>query len=443
MYRTPGRNQINPAQGKLAVLLPGMGAVATTFIAGVEAVRKGLSVPVGSLTQLGMLAGGEGAGLEGALAIREAVPLAGLDDLVFGGWDISGGDCYEAAREARVLNPMDLEAVREFLSGVRPMEAVFDQEYVRNLRGTKVKSGKTKMALAEQLMADISNFIADNGCDRAVAVWCGSTEVFVELEGVHKTIKAFEKGLRENHPRISPAMIYAYALVRSGVPYANGAPNRAVDCPAIVQLAEREGVAIAGKDFKTGQTLMKTILAPGFARRMLGVSGWYSTNILGNRDGAVLDDPGSFRTKEETKLSVLDSILDKQEHPELYEEMVHKVRIDYYKPRGDDKEGWDNIDIFGWLGYPMQIKVNFLCRDSILAAPLVLDLALFMDLAQRSGRSGVQEWLSFYFKSPQLGSSQHVEHDIFVQHRMLEHALREMAAMSAAEALSNVHSLNG
>ncbi len=442
MYRTPGRNQIDPAQGKLAVLLPGMGAVATTFIAGVEAVRKGIAVPVGSLTQLGMLSGEEGSP-GGNIPIGEAVSLAQLDDLVFGGWDIAGGDCYEAAREAGVLHAAHLEAVRDFLTGIEPMPAVFDQQFVRNLRGTRVKSGPTKMALAEMLIEDIQTFLSDNGCNRAVAVWCGSTEVYVELEEVHQTIAAFEKGLRENHPRISPAMIYAYALVRAGVPYANGAPNRAVDCPAIVELAEREGVAIAGKDFKTGQTLMKTILAPGFSKRMLGVAGWYSTNILGNRDGVVLDDPGSFRTKEETKLSVLDSILDRDDHPELYADMVHKVRIDYYKPRGDDKEGWDNIDIFGWLGYPMQIKVNFLCKDSILAAPLVLDLALFMDLAQRSGRSGVQEWLSFYFKCPQAGDLQHVEHDIFVQHRMLEQTLREFAAMNAADALANIHSLNG
>ncbi|MBA2661238.1 MAG: inositol-3-phosphate synthase [Bradymonadaceae bacterium] len=441
MYRTPGGNHLDPAQGKLAVLLPGMGAVATTFIAGVEAVRRGASVPVGSLTQLGMLPGEEGTSQE-PVAIGEAVSLASLDDLVFGGWDIYEENCFEAACQADVLSREHLEAARDCLAAIKPMAAVFDQNYVRNLSGSNVKRGETKMDLAEALMADVANFMADNGCSRAVAIWCGSTESFVELEAVHQSIESFEKGLRTSHPKISPSMIYAYALLRSGVPFANGAPNRSVDCPAIVALAEREGVAIAGKDFKTGQTLMKTILAPGFAARLLGVHGWYSTNILGNRDGAVLDDPGSFRTKEESKLSVLDSILDKTKNPELYASMTHKVRIDYYPPRGDNKEGWDNIDIFGWMGYPMQIKINFLCRDSILAAPLVLDLALFMDLAQRSGRCGVQDWLSFYFKSPQQNGAESIEHNLFIQQRMLEQTLREIAGMSVARPLAHVRSLN-
>jgi myo-inositol-1-phosphate synthase len=432
MFRTPAEGPITAAQGKLAVLMPGMGAVATTFMAGVEAARRGRVKPVGSLTQLGVL--GFEDGLE-AQPLTQALPLAGLDDLVFGGWDIYGGSCYEAACEARVLNREDLGLVEEFLDGIRPMEAVFDQAYVRNLSGPNVKGIKGKRAQAEALIEDIAQFLEREGCDRAVAVWCGSTEVFVEPSPVHMSVEAFEKGLDTDDPAISPSMIYAYALIKSGVPYANGAPNLSVDCPALVELAHQEKVAICGKDFKTGQTLMKTVVAPGLAARHLGVRGWYSTNILGNRDGAVLDDPGSFRTKEESKLSVLHAILNDERYPELYAEMTHKVRIDYYPPRGDDKEGWDNIDIFGWMGYPMQIKINFLCRDSILAAPLVLDLALLMDLAQRSGEAGVQDWLSFFFKSPQKKDAKMVEHDLFVQREMLEAKLRRLSARAAEAAI--------
>ncbi|MFU8802172.1 MAG: inositol-3-phosphate synthase [Bradymonadaceae bacterium] len=429
MYRSPGDSSIGPAQGKLAVLLPGMGAVATTFMAGVEAARRDQVRPIGSLTQLGAMALVEG---EEAVPLREAVSLAQLDDLVFGGWDIYSGTCYDAAAEAGVLGFEHLGQAREFLSEIRPMEAVFDQDYVRNLSGPNIKNLKRKRAQAEALIEDIKGFIEANDCDRAVAVWCGSTESFVEPSPVHLSVEAFEKGLDEDDSAISPSMIYAYAFIMSGVPYANGAPNLSVDCPALVELAQREGVAICGKDFKTGQTLLKTVIAPGFAARLLGVRGWYSTNILGNRDGAVLDDPGSFRTKEESKLSVLQSILDAEKNPELYEKMDHKVRIDYYPPRGDNKEGWDNIDIFGWMGYPMQIKINFLCRDSILAAPLVLDLALLMDLSQRAGQFGVQDWLSFFFKSPQKKDGKMPEHNLFVQQRNLEAKLRELAARSTS-----------
>lgn len=430
MFRSPEVDPLGPAHGKLAVLLPGMGAVATTFMAGVEAARRGQVTPIGSLTQLGTMALGEDGEV---LALTEALPLASLDDLVFGGWDIYEGSCFDAACEARVLGSEHLAEGRRFLSEIRPMRAVFDQSYVRNLSGPNVKAIKSKRKQAEALIEDIERFIAEKGCTRAVAIWCGSTESFVEPSPVHMSVAAFEKGLDEDDGAISPSMIYAYALIKSGVPYANGAPNLSVDCPALVELAGREGVAICGKDFKTGQTLLKTVIAPGLAARHLGVRGWYSTNILGNRDGAVLDDPGSFRTKEESKLSVLHAILDAERQPELYGDMTHKVRIDYYPPRGDDKEGWDNIDIFGWMGYPMQIKVNFLCRDSILAAPLVLDLALFMDLAQRAGEVGVQDWLSFFFKSPQKKDGRMPEHDLFVQRSHLEEKIRYFAGRTSAE----------
>ena len=422
------RHATHAADGKLAVLMPGLGAVATTFIAGVHAIRRGESAPIGSLAMTGALPSADGA------LIRDVTPLAGLDDLVFGGWDIYEGNCYDAAKKAGVLKESDLERAREGLEAVSPMPAVFEQDYVRNLSGPNVKSEGTKAALAARLVDDIKGFMADNGCDRAVGVWCASTERFVVPSEVHLSVDAFEKGLEENHPAISPSMIYTYAFIKAGVPLANGAPNLACDVPALVTLAEREGVAIAGKDFKTGQTLMKTLLAPGFAARKIGVRGWYSTNILGNTDGAVLDDPGSFRTKEQSKLSVLESILDADANPELYGNLDHKVRIDYYPPRGDNKEGWDNIDIFGWLGYPMQIKINFLCRDSILAAPLVLDLALFMDLAQRAGASGVQEWLSFYFKAPQTTNDAVPTHDLFAQLDMLQARLGEFAESRAAAA---------
>lgn len=410
-----------PHTGRLAILMPGLGAVATTFIAGASMARRGLTSPVGSLTQLGDLTHD---GVQ--TPISDLVDLAGLDELVFGGWDIYEGTAWDAALRGDVLKYKDMEAVKEDLQAIHPMKAVFDQRYVRNLSGTNVKEATNKMDLAHALMEDIETFKTKNGCDRAVGVWCGSTEIYVQTSKVHMDLESFEQGMRDNNEAISPSMIYAYAFIKSGAPLANGAPNLALDIPALQELALQTGVPIAGKDFKTGQTLMKTILAPGFATRMLGVNGWYSTNILGNTDGAVLDDPASFKTKEMSKLSVLDSILDKERYPDLYADMSHKVRIDYYPPRGDNKEGWDNIDIFGWMGYPMQIKVNFLCRDSILAAPLVLDLALLLDLAKRAGRGGVQEWLSFYFKSPQTQDGGLPVHDLFDQRRDLDQALIEM-----------------
>ena len=407
--------------GRLAVLMPGLGAVATTFIAGASLARRGLTAPTGSLTQLGDI------NQDGQhTPILDLVDLAPLDDLVFGGWDIYEDTAWDAALRADVLKAKDLEAAREDLQAVKPMKAVFDQRYVRNLSGTHVKSAPTKMDLALALIDDIETFKQTHGCDRAVGVWCGSTEVFVQPSAVHMDLESFEQGLRDNNDAISPSMIYAYAFIKSGTPLANGAPNLGLDILAPPKLALETGGPIAGNDFKTGPTLMKTILAPGFATRMIGLNGWYSTNILGNTDGAVLDDPGSFKTKEVSKLSVLDSILDKERYPDLYENIAHKVRIDYYPPRGDNKEGWDNIDIFGWMGYPMQIKVNFLCRDSILAAPLVLDLALLLDLAARHNRGGVQEWLSFYFKSPQTQDGGLPVHDLFVQRTHLDNALLEM-----------------
>lgn len=419
---------IDNAPGKLGVLLPGLGAVGTTFIAGVLAARRGLAEPVGSLTQLGRMPAVGKQSQGPPPLIKDALGLAKLDDIVFGGWDIYEDNCYEAAKNAGVLTDAHLEPLKEELSQIRPMKAVFDPAYVRNISGPNVKKRATKMELADALVEDIQSFMKENQCERAVAVWCGSTEVFVEEQAVHQSLKAFEEGLKNNHDAISPTMIYAYAHIKAGVPFINGAPNRSLDTPALTEMAEEYGVAFAGHDFKTGQTLMKTILAPGLAARLLGVNGWYSTNILGNRDGAVLDDPGSFKSKEESKLSVLDSIFEPDKSPQLYGEMHHKVRIDYYPPRGDDKEGWDNIDIFGWMGYPMQIKVNFLCRDSILAAPLVLDLALFGDLAQRSGLKGNQEWLSFFLKSPQTAPGEQPVHDLFEQRAMLFEKLSELAA---------------
>jgi myo-inositol-1-phosphate synthase len=413
--------KIEDDDGRLAVLLPGLGAVGTTVIAGVHAMRKNIAKPIGSLTQLGRASEDENAPL-----LNEVLPLAQLDDLVFGGWDIFEDNCYQAAENAGVLTDNHLEALKEELSAIQPMKAVFDKDFVRNLDGPNVKEQTNKMELADALVGDINQFLEENDCDRAVSVWCGSTEVHVPLEDVHRDIDAFEQGLKNDHDKISPTMIYAYAHIKAGVPFLNGAPNLAVDCPALVEFAEQEGVPVGGKDFKTGQTLIKTILSPGLEARKIGIEGWYSTNILGNRDGAVLDDPGSFKTKEESKLSVLDSILRPDQNPELYDDMDHKVRIDYYPPRGDNKEGWDNIDISGWMGYPMQLKVNFLCRDSILAAPVVLDLALFGDLAKRAGESGVQEWLSFYFKSPQTRDSDQLPvHDLFKQRQMLWDRLDE------------------
>jgi myo-inositol-1-phosphate synthase len=419
-------NGVGPAQGKLGVLLPGMGAVATTFIAGVEAVRRGIGQPIGSLTQLAHIRLGKRTEGRNPL-IQEFVPLAGLDDLVFGGWDPIADDAYESALNAGVLNKWEhVEPIADFLRSIKPMPAVFDSRYVTRLDGPNVKTGATKRDMGEQLRQDIRDFKAAHGCDRMVMVWCASTEVFLQVSEAHMSLDSFERALDGNDPAIAPSMIYAWAALMEGVPFANGAPNLTVDLPALQELAKREGVPISGKDFKSGQTMMKTILAPGLKARMLGLSGWFSTNILGNRDGAVLDDPASFKTKEESKLGVIEHILQPDIHPELYGNVYHKVRIEYYPPRGDNKEGWDNLDIFGWLNYPMQIKVDFLCRDSILAAPIVLDLALFMDLAQRAGMSGIQEWLSFYYKSPMTAPGLYPEHDLFIQHMKLKNTLRHI-----------------
>jgi len=421
-------SEIESPKGKLGVLIPGMGAVATTFAAGVEAVRKGIAKPFGSLTQMGTIRLGKRTDARSP-KIKEFVPIAGLNDLVFSGWDIFEDDMYTAASKAGVLERDLLDQVKPFLSSIRPRKAVFDHNYVKNLDGPNVKKGKSKMDLAEQVRADIREFKKSSGANRLVTIWCGSTESFLETSAVHQSLRAFEKGLTENDESIAPSMIYAYASLSEGVPFANGAPNLTVDIPAMHELSRRNQAPICGKDFKTGQTLMKTILAPGFKARLLGLSGWFSTNILGNRDGEVLEDPGSFKTKEESKLSVLEHILQPELYPELYGHFTHKVRINYYPPRGDNKEGWDNIDIFGWLGYPMQIKVDFLCRDSILAAPIVLDLVLFSDLAQRSVelRSlGIQEWLSFYFKSPMTAPGLYPEHDLFIQLMKLKNTLRHL-----------------
>ncbi len=417
--------KIAPPKGKLGVLLAGLGAVSTTFIAGVEAIKEGLAEPVGSLTQMGTIRLGKRTDNR-VPAIKDLVPLAGLEDLVFGAWDIFPDSAYEAAMHAGVLEKELLAKLRKPLQKIKPMKAVFDQSYVKRLNGSNVKTGKDKLELANKLMDDITEFKRKNRCDRLVMIWAASTEVFMEPHAVHKTLKSFEQAMRDNHRAIAPSMIYAYAALKSGVPFANGAPNLTVDVPALMELANRNAVPVCGKDFKTGQTLMKTILAPGLKSRMLGLHGWYSTNILGNRDGEVLDDPESFKTKEESKLSVLEYILQPEVYPQLYKGFSHVVRINYYPPRGDNKEGWDNIDIFGWLGYPMQIKIDFLCRDSILAAPIVLDLALFLDLAQRTGMKGVQEWLSFYFKSPMTAPGLYPEHDIFIQLMKLKNTLRHL-----------------
>jgi myo-inositol-1-phosphate synthase len=416
---------IEKAEGKLGVLLPGLGAVATTLIAGVEAVKKGLSQPVGSLTQMGNIRLGKRT--ENRYPkIKDFVPLASLDDLVFGGWDVYSDNVFEAAMKAKVLEPMLLHAVRPELEAIKPMKAVFDRSYVANLDGDHVKQGATKADLAKALMDDIENFKEAHDCTRVVMVWCGSTERYLEPSDVQETVERFEEGLQGNDPAISPSMIYAYAAIKLGVPFMNGAPNLTCDIPALIELARQVGTPIGGKDFKTGQTLMKTILAPGLQARALGIKGWFSSNILGNRDGMVLDHPDNFKTKEVSKLSVLEDILQPDHNPELYGDIYHKVRINYYPPHGDNKESWDNIDIFGWLGYSMQIKINFLCRDSILAAPIVLDLALFSDLAKRAGLSGIQEWLSFYFKSPQTAPGLRPEHDIFKQLIKLQNTLRHL-----------------
>jgi myo-inositol-1-phosphate synthase len=418
----PGAD-IKPANGKLGVLLPGLGAVSTTFVAGVFAVRRGLGSPIGSLTQMGTIRLGKRTDNR-VPRIADLVPLAAISDLEFAAWDLFPEDAHAAARKAAVLDPALLDRLRPELEGIRPMPAVFDREYVRRLDGSHKKQGRTKRDLAEALVADIERFRAERKVDRLVMVWCGSTEVYRTPEAVHQDLRSFEAGLEKSDPAIAPSQIYAYAALRCGCPFANGAPNLTVDVPALVELARERALPVAGKDFKTGQTLMKTVLAPGLKSRLIGVSGWFSTNILGNRDGEVLDDPDSFRSKEVSKLGVLEHIFQPQIHPELYGDCYHKVRINYYPPRGDAKEAWDNVDLFGWLGYPMQLKVNFLCRDSILAAPIVLDLALFMDLAQRSGMAGVQEWLSFYFKSPMTAPGLYPEHDLFIQLMKLKNTLR-------------------
>ena len=422
--------QIEKAEGKLGVLLPGLGAVATTFIAGCLLARKGLGDPVGPLTQLGTIRLGKRTDNRSP-AIKDFVPLAGLDDLVFGGWDIFPDNAYESAAHAKVLESRHLDPIRGELESIVPMPGVFYPEYVKRLHGTHIKTGATKAEMVEKIRDDIRAFMKTSGCSRVVTVWCGSTEIYIEQTAVHQSIAAFEQGLLANDASISNSQIYAWACLKEGIPFANGAPNLTVDFPAAFDLARETQTPLAGKDFKTGQTLMKTILAPGLKARMLGLNGWFSTNILGNRDGEVLDDPENFKTKEVSKLGVLDTILQPKVYPKLYGEVHHVVRINYYPPRGDSKEGWDNLDIFGWLGYPMQIKVDFLCRDSILAAPLVLDLALFMDLAKRSGFHGVQEWLSFYWKSPTSAPGLDPEHDLFIQLMKLKNTLRWMRGEGA------------
>jgi myo-inositol-1-phosphate synthase len=416
------KSNIKPAEGKLGILLPGLGAVATTLIAGVESVKKGLSQPIGSHTQMGTIRLGKRTENRRP-KIKDFVPLASLNDIVWGGWDVYTDNVYESAMNAKVLEPGLLFSVKEELERIKPMTAAFDQNYAKNLTATNVKTG-TRYELAQQVMEDIQNFKEENGLDRVVLVWCGSTEIYYEPSDVHSTLDKFEAGLKADDHLIAPSMIYAYAALKLGIPFSNGAPNLTVDIPALIDLAKITETPIAGKDFKTGQTLMKTILAPGLAARSLGVHGWFSTNILGNRDGLVLDDPDNFKTKEVSKLGVLEDIFKPEDNPELYGDIFHKIRINYYPPHGDNKESWDNIDIFGWLGYKMQIKINFLCRDSILAAPIALDLALFSDFAKRAGMSGIQEWLSFYLKSPQTAPGLPAENDIFKQLIKLENTLR-------------------
>jgi myo-inositol-1-phosphate synthase len=419
---------LEATKGKLGVMIPGMGAVATTFVAGVEAIRKGISKPIGSVTQMGTIRLGKRTDGRSP-KIKEFVPLAGLDDLVFTGWDIFEDNMFDAATNAGVLDRYLLEQIKPFLQKITPRKAVFDHNYVKKIDGPNVKKGKNKMDLAEQVRDDIRQFRKSSGASRLITIWCGSTESFIQPSAVHQSVKALEKAFQQNDENIPPSMIYAYASLMEGVPFANGAPNLTVDVPALHELSREHEAPICGKDFKTGQTLIKTILAPGFKARMLGLAGWFSTNILGNRDGEVLEDPGSFKTKEESKLSVLEHILQPELYPDLYGDFTHKVRINYYPPRGDNKEGWDNIDIFGWLGYPMQIKVDFLCRDSILAAPIVLDLVLFLDLAQRTPELkalGIQEWLSFYFKSPMTAPGLYPEHDLFIQLMKLKNTLRHL-----------------
>ena len=417
--------QIEPPKGKLGVLLVGLGAISTTFIAGLDRIRRGKTKPFGSVTQMGTIRLGKRTDNRVPL-IKDFVPLCNIEDIEVGAWDIFEDDAYLAATKAGVLTQLDLADAKEALSAVKPWKGAFDQEWVKKLHGTFIKNGGSKMERARALMEDIRSFQESRGVSRCVMIWCGSTEVYAKPEGVHDSLESFEKGLEENHPNIPPSMLYAYAALKMGIPYANGAPNLTVDTPAFNELARKMNAPTCGKDFTTGQTLMKTMIAPGLRARMLGLDGWFSTNILGNRDGEVLDDPGSFKSKEESKLSVLDTILQPEVNPDLYGDFYHKVRINYYPPRGDAKEGWDNIDIFGWLGYKMQIKIDFLCRDSILAAPLVLDLALLLDLAKRAGKQGIQEWLSFYFKSPMTAPGLYPEHNLFIQEMKLKNTLRHL-----------------
>lgn len=417
--------EISDSKGKLGVLIPGLGAVSTTFMAGVFAILKDIAKPIGSMTQMGTIRLGKRTDNRVPM-VKDFVPLAGLEDLLFGGWDIFEDNCFQAATHAGVLEEKLLDQVKPELSGVKPMKAVFDRNYVKRLEGSHVKSASNKYELALQLIEDIKNFESANNVDRSVMIWCGSTEIFLKPTDIHSTMDNFIEGMKNNSPDIAPSMIYAYAAIESGIPFANGAPNLTLDIPALLQLAKDKNVPVCGKDFKTGQTLMKTIIAPGLKARLLGLAGWFSTNILGNRDGEVLDDPESFKTKEESKLSVLEYILQPERYPDLYKDFYHKVRINYYPPRKDNKEGWDNIDIFGWLGYDMQIKIDFLCRDSILAAPIVLDLVLFLDLAKRCGMGGIQEWLSFYFKSPMCAPDLYPEHDLFIQQTKLKNTLRHI-----------------
>jgi myo-inositol-1-phosphate synthase len=422
---TPENVQLAPAEGKLGILIPGMGAVTTTLLAGLEAIKRGIAKPIGSLTQLGTIRLGKRNEGRSPL-IKDFVPLARLEDIEVGCWDIFEDNAYEAAVKAGVLEMPLLEQVKDSLSAVKPMKAVFDQKFVKRINGPNVKTGGTKMDYAEAVMDDIREFQKRTGVARMVMIWCGSTEVYHEADEVHQSLASFECGLKNDHPEISPSQIYAYAALKLGIPYANGAPHLTTDMPALLELAKQNNVPVCGKDYKSGQTFMKTLIAPGLKSRLLGLNGWFSTNILGNRDGEVLDDPGSFRSKEVSKSSALEYILQKDLYPDLYEKFYHKVRIEYYPPRGDAKEGWDNIDIFGWLGYPMQIKINFLCRDSILAAPLMLDIVLFLDLAQRAGMRGIQEWMSFYFKAPLHAPEIYPEHDIFIQLMKLKNTLRWM-----------------
>lgn len=425
------RTNVKPANGKLGIICVGLGAVTSTFMVGTLMARKGLAEPIGSLSQLAKIRVGKGSEKQ-YKKIKDVVSLASLDDIVFGAWDIFPDNAYESALHAEVLKQKDIDPVKDELVKIKPMKAVFDHNFVKRLNGTNIKEGNNRWELMEQVRADIRNFKAENQCDRIVIIWAASTEIYIPMSDEHKSLASLEKAMKEdNRQVISPSMCYAYAAIAEGCPFIMGAPNLCLDIPAMWEFSEKMNVPIAGKDFKTGQTMMKTVLAPALKTRMLGLRGWFSTNILGNRDGEVLDDPDNFKTKEVSKLSVIETILDGEEYPELYKDIYHKVRINYYPPRNDDKEGWDNLDIFGWMGYPMQIKVDFLCKDSILAAPLLLDLVLFSDLAKRAGMSGIQTWLSFYLKSPMHDFEHKPVHDLSEQFAMLKNKLRELGGYEA------------